>query len=241
NARLTLNMELLENLDPRINDPEGVEIGGIIYGGRDSDTCVPVEESFDWVHGIVTKGASLESEATAAVLGKEGTREFSPMANLDFLSIPLAKYVENNIKFGAKLSKPPKIFSVNYFQKEGGKYLTDKLYKAVWLKWMELRCNGEVKALKTPTGLIPMHEDLMKLFKQVLEIDYTKEDYLKQFKLRIPEHLAKIDRITSIYSTKVPNAPKAMFEVLEEQKQRLIEARKKQGNYVTPEEFEVVD
>ncbi|MEM4201957.1 MAG: phosphoenolpyruvate carboxykinase domain-containing protein, partial [Candidatus Hadarchaeum sp.] len=109
------------------------EISGIIYGGRDSDTCVPVEEAFNWVHGIVTKGASLESEATAAVLGKEGTREFNPMANLDFLSIPLAKYIEINLKFGAKLEKPPKIFSVNYFLKESGNYLTDKLFKAVWL------------------------------------------------------------------------------------------------------------
>jgi len=240
NARLTLNMELLENLDPRINDPEGVEVSGIIYGGRDSDTSVPVEESFDWVHGIVTKGACLESEATAAVLGKEGTREFNPMANLDFLSIPLAKYIEINLKFGTKMDNPPKVFSVNYFLKEGGNYLTDKLYKAVWLKWMELRCHNEVKALKTPTGLIPMYEDLRRLFKQVLDIDYTREDYLKQFKLRIPEHLAKIERVMNIYSTKVPNAPREIFEVLEKQRQRLIEIRKKYGDYVFPDKFEIV-
>ncbi len=240
NARLTLSMELLENLDPRINDPRGVEVGGIIYGGRDSDTCVPVEESFDWVHGIVTKGASLESETTAATLGKEGTREFAPMANLDFLSIPLSRYVENNIKFGARLGNPPKIFSVNYFLKENGDYLTDKLYKAVWLKWMELRCNGEAKARETPTGLIPLYEDLRGLFKQVLEMDYAKKDYLKQFKLRIPEHLAKIERITSIYSTKVLNSPKVIFKVLEEQRRRLEEARKRHGDYVSPEEFKVV-
>lgn len=241
NARLTLNMTLLENLDPSIEDPKGVEVGGIIYGGRDSDTWVPVEESFDWAHGLITKGASLESEATAATLGKEGTREFNPMANLDFLTIPLAKYIQINLAFGAKLKNPPKVFSVNYFIKEGGNFLTDKLYKAVWLKWMELRCNKEVKALKAPTGLVPMYDDLKRLFKQVLGINYTKEDYLKQFKLRIPEHLAKIERITSIYSTKVPNAPKVIFEVLERQKQRLMEARKKHGDYVSPEKFEIVN
>lgn len=240
NARLTLNMELLENLDPRINDPEGVEVSGIIYGGRDSDTWVPVEEAFNWVHGIVTKGASLESEATAAVLGKEGTREFNPMANLDFLSIPLGKYIEINLKFGAQLKRPPKIFSVNYFLKEEGRYLTDKLYKAVWLKWMELRCHNEVRARKTPTGLIPVYEDLKRLFKQVLAIDYAREDYLKQFKLRIPEHLAKIDRIMRIYSTKVPNTPKEVFVELENQRQRLMEARKRYGDYVSPENFEIV-
>lgn len=240
NARLTLNMKLLENLDPRIDDPEGVEISGIIYGGRDSDTCVPVEEAFHWVHGIVTKGASLESEATAAVLGKEGTREFNPMANLDFLSIPLAKYIEINLNFGTRLQRPPKIFSVNYFLKEGGQYLTDKLYKAVWLKWMELRCHDEVKARKTPTGLIPLYEDLKGLFKQVLKIDYTREDYLKQFKLRIPEHLAKIDRILKIYSTKVPNTPKEVFVELENQRRRLLQTREKYGDYVSPENFEIV-
>jgi len=241
NARLTLNMELLENLDQRINDPEGVEVGGIIYGGRDSDTCVPVEEAFDWTHGIITKGASLESETTAATLGKEGTREFAPMANLDFLSIPLSKYIENNIKFGSQLSNPPKVFSVNYFIKENGEYLTGKLYKAVWLKWMELRCNGEAQALKTPTGFIPLYDDLRKLFKNVLETNYSKDEYLKQFKLRIPEHLAKIERITAIYSTKVPNSPKVVFKVLEEQRKRLEEVRKKHGDYVSPEDFEIVN
>ncbi|MEM4188709.1 MAG: phosphoenolpyruvate carboxykinase domain-containing protein, partial [Candidatus Hadarchaeum sp.] len=159
---------------------------------------------------------------------------------LDFLSIPLAKYIEINLKFGAKLEKPPKIFSVNYFLKESGNYLTDKLYKAVWLKWMELRCHNEVKARKTPTGLIPLYDDLRVLFKRVLNIDYAKEDYLKQFKLRIPEHLAKIDRILKIYSTKVPNTPREVFVELENQRQRLIQTREKYGDYVSPENFEIV-
>jgi len=74
NARFTISLEAMKNLDPALNDPEGVPVGGIVYGGRDTDTSVPVEESFGWVHGIVTKGASLESETTAATLGKEGVR-----------------------------------------------------------------------------------------------------------------------------------------------------------------------
>ncbi len=105
NARFTLDLRRLENLDPKLEDPEGVVVGGIIYGGRDSDTWVPVEESFDWVHGIITKGASLESETTAAALGKEGIRKFNPMANLTFLSVPIGKYIENNLSFGAALKK----------------------------------------------------------------------------------------------------------------------------------------
>lgn len=239
NARFTLDMKLLENLDPKIDEPKGVEIGGIIYGGRDSDTWVPVEESFDWTHGVITKGASLESESTAAVLGRESVREFNPMANLDFLSIPLAKYIENHLKFGARLKDPPPIFSVNYFLKDcGGKFLSDKTDKAVWLKWMELRSHKDVEAIKTPTGLIPKYEDLKRLFKQVLDRGYSKEDYLKQFMLRVPEHLVKIDRIAGIYRTKVPRTPRVIFQVLEEQKQRLIEARKKYGDQITPDKFQ---
>jgi len=238
NARFTLDIKSLENMDPELDNPKGVKVEGIIYGGRDSDTWVPVEEAFDWVHGVITKGASLESEATAAVLGMEGTREFNPMANLDFLSIPLAKYIEAHLSFGARLKNPPPIFSVNYFLKgRDGKFLNGKLDKAVWLKWMELRSHKEVGAVKTSTGLIPRYEDLKKLFKQVLNKDYSEEEYSEQFALKVREHLAKIDRIVEIYRTKVPGAPNIIFEVLEEQRKRLIAAREKFGDYVAPEKF----
>lgn len=72
NVRYSIGLRRLKNCDPRIDDPEGIEVGGMIYGGRDSDTSVPVEESFDWEHGILTKGAVLESETTSATLGHEG-------------------------------------------------------------------------------------------------------------------------------------------------------------------------
>lgn len=238
NARFTLSLEILPNVDENLHNPEGVEVGGIIYGGRDSDTWVPVEESFDWAHGIVTKGASLESETTAATLGQEGVRKFNPMSNLDFLSIPIGKYIENNINFGQRAQKPPKIFSVNYFLKDKeGNFLNERMDKAVWLKWMELRCHNEVKAIKIPTGFIPLYEDLKKLFKQVLNKDYKEEDYIKQFTLRIPENLSKIKRITEIYKTKIADTPEILFKVLDEQKQRLEEAKNKYGEYVSPFKF----
>ena len=238
NARFTVNLNLLENMDQRIDDPDGVEVGGIIYGGRDSDTWVPVEESFDWVHGIITKGASLESETTAATLGEIGIRKFNPMSNLDFLSISIGKYIENNLNFGITLKNPPLIFSVNYFLKSRtGIFLNDKADKRVWLKWMELRSHKEVEAIKTPTGLIPKYRDLKRLFKETLDKDYPKEDYIKQFTLRIPENLAKIDRVMDIYRTNVPDVPKILFEVLEEQKQRLNKARIQYGSYISPEKF----
>jgi phosphoenolpyruvate carboxykinase (GTP) len=200
NARFTLDLHFLENLDAAIDDPQGVVVQGMIYGGRDSDTLVPVEESFSWEHGIITKGASLESETTAATLGKEGVRKWNPMSNLDFLSIPVGQYIANNIAFGKGLKNPPRIFSVNYFLKDdAGNFLNEKTDKAVWLKWMELRSHGEVDAIQTPTGFMPQYEDLKKLFKETLDRDYTKEAYTKQFTVRIPEGLAKIERVTEYF------------------------------------------
>ncbi len=235
NARFTASLDSVPNVDENLHNPAGVVVGGIIYGGRDSDTSVPVEESFDWVHGIITKGASLESETTAATLGKIGIRKFNPMSNLDFLSIPIGKYIKNNLDFVKDVENPPKIFSVNYFLKDNnGDYLNDKWDKRVWLKWMELRCYNEVDAIKTPTGLIPKYSDLKKLFKELLSSEYSEESYIKQFTIRIPEQLNKLDRIMDIYKNKVSDTPDILFNVLEEQKQRLEKFRNELGDYISP-------
>lgn len=235
NARFTLNLRLLPNLDPIIEDPEGVKVDGIVYGGRDSDTCVPVEEAFDWEHGIITKGAALESETTAAVLGKEGVREFNPMSNLDFLSIPLGKYIQNNLDFGKGLKRPPRIFSVNYFIRDkDGSFLNHKDDKRVWFKWMELRIHEEVDAIETPTGRIPHYGDLAQLFKMTLQKDYPRNCYVKQFTLRIPEHLAKIERIEKIYR-ETPDTPPCLFEILQAQRERLKAVQQRFGDYVSPD------
>lgn len=234
NARYTIPLKTLKNCDPVYEDPFGVEVSGIIYGGRDSDTWVPLFESFDWTHGVITIGACLESETTAATLGKEGVRTFNPMANLDFLSIPIGKYIQNHLDFSKGLETTPKIFGVNYFLKdENGNYLTDKQDKRVWLKWMELRVNNEAKAIETPIGLIPYYEDLKQLFHNVLSKGYTEKDYVKQFTLRIPQNLSKIERIIGIYKG-IEDTPEILFEVLNAQKERLIKTREKFGDFVSP-------
>ncbi|KXA95832.1 phosphoenolpyruvate carboxykinase [candidate division MSBL1 archaeon SCGC-AAA259E19] len=238
NARYTVRISDLENKDPNLENPDGVKIKGIIYGGRDSDTWVPVSESFNWKHGILTKGSALESETTSATLGKSGTRRFNPMSNLDFLSIKIRKYIKNQIRFGERLNNPPSIFSVNYFLKdENDEYLNGIHDKKVWLKWMELRTHKEVAAVKTPTGYIPKYDDLEGLFENVLGKNYSRKDYTKQFSTRIPEHLAKIERIKTIYKERVKRAPEILFEELEKQKKRLEKAKEKYGNYVDPENF----
>jgi len=227
NARYTIRISALKNRDPLADDPNGVEVGGIIYGGRDSDTWVPVKQAFDWNHGVITMGASIESETTAATLGKAGVRKFNIMSNLDFVSIPLSEYINKYLEFGAKLKKVPVIFAVNYFlRNKDGKYCNTVKDKAVWVKWMELRVNGDVDAIKTAAGYIPKYEDLKKLFKAVLSKDYTEKDYKDQFTLRVKDNLEKLERIKEVY-LKVPDAPKILFEILNEQKKRLEEAGKR--------------
>jgi phosphoenolpyruvate carboxykinase (GTP) len=238
NARFTLDMKILDNFDPIMDDPEGVPISGLIYGGRDKDTCVPVEEAFDWTHGIITKGACLESETTAATIGGEGVRVYNPMSNLDFLSIPIGRYVQDNLNFGKGLENQPKIFSVNYFLRDSeNNWLNHKNDKRIWLKWMELRVNGDVDAIKTPTGYIPYYKDLKRLFHEVYDKDYSEDDYVKQFTTRIPENLSKIHRLMKIYQERVLDTPDILFEVIDEQKKRLEDAQKSHGDYIKPSDY----
>lgn len=239
NARYTISLENFSHLDPALHDPAGVEVGGIVYGGRDSDTWVPIKESFNWEHGIICYGASLESETTSATLGKEGVRKFNIMSNMDFLSIPIRDYLMANLNFARGLEKAPHIFAVNYFLKdeEGENYLNAKNDKKVWYKWAELRAHDEVEAIDTPTGRIPKYEDLKPLFKKVLDKEYKKEDYKEQFKIRIPENLEKIERIKNIYETQILDAPEILFETLNEQKQRLLDYQKKYEDYIEPDQL----
>ena len=196
---------------------------------------MPVEEAFDWVHGIITKGASLESETTAATLGKEGIREINPMANLDFLSVSVGRYIQMNIDFGSGLKKAPLIFSVNYFLKDkDGIWLNERNDKKVWYEWMELRVHDDVNAIETPTGFIPLYDDLKILFKESLHKEYSEAEYNKQFTIRIPESLAKIERVKKFYETQVTDTPAILFEVLEAQKKRLMDAKGKFGDYIPP-------
>ena len=236
NARYTIRISELDNADPKADDPEGVPVDGFLYGGRDSDTSVPVYQSLSWSHGVFV-GACLESETTSATLGKEGVRKISPMANMDFLTVPLGVYIQNHLKFGEDLDKTPLVFATNYFLKKDGKFLNSKLDKKVWLMWMEGRVHNEYEAIETPVGFIPKHEDLRALFKQVFDKDYTEEEYIEQFSIRVPMWLDKMDRIEQIYSLE-EKIPKVFLDHLEQQRQRLKEAKEKYGkDDIAPSDF----
>ncbi len=239
NARYAVALQALENCDSELDNPQGVEVGGIMYGGRDAKAYVPVQQSFSWEHGIIAYGASLETETTYAIVGQEGVPEINIMSVQDFISIPFGQNISNNLEFGKKLEKAPIVFGVNYFLRErnNGKFLNDIQDKHVWIKWMERRVHNEVDAIKSPTGYLPKYEDLRKHFKQVLGKDYSKEDYDKQFTIRVPENLAKIERVQRFYQENVSDTPLELFGILYLQRERLLEAKKHFGDYIPPDSF----
>jgi phosphoenolpyruvate carboxykinase (GTP) len=236
NARYAVALDRLPNCDPELNNPEGVELGGIMFGGRDYRASVPVQEGFDWEHGIVTFGAGLETETTFTIT-EPPKFEINPMSMRDFLSITLGQYIKNYLEFGRRLKKVPLVFGVNYFLRDlqTGKFLNHRRDKHVWVKWMELRVHGEVDAIRIPTGLVPEYEDLKSLFKHVLGKDYSFEDYIRQFTLRVRENLDKLKRVSEFWKG-VPDAPPEIFEVLNQQEHRLLDALSL-GEYLPPSRF----
>ncbi|MEM2028301.1 MAG: phosphoenolpyruvate carboxykinase (GTP) [Candidatus Bathyarchaeia archaeon] len=240
NARYTISLRALPNCDPNLDNPLGVEISAILYGGRDYRAYVPIQQGYGWEHGIIAYGASLETETTFAITEEQGKYEINVMSNQDFISIPLSQYIKNYLEFGRRLKKPPLVFGANYFLRDlkTGVFLNSRRDKHVWIKWIELRVHGDVGAVKAPTGLIPRYEDLARLFSQVLDKNYTIEDYRRQFTIRVPENLRKIERVKSFWRNKVLNAPEEVFQILDQQSERLIKARELFGDYIPPDKFE---
>lgn len=223
NARYTIRISELDNVDPEVDNPDGVRIDGIIYGGRDSDTNVPICQSLSWEHGVFI-GACLESETTAATLGREGVRKHSPMANLDFIVVPLHRYIRNHLEFGRRLQRKPLIFSTNYFLKDKtGNYLQDKLDKKIWILWAEGRVHNEFNAIESPVGYIPHYNDLKNLFKTVLKKIFTPDLYREVFAIRIKRLLEKLDRMEKIYNN--GQFPQEFISMFHLQRDRLMNAR----------------
>lgn len=233
NARFTVPLTSFRNLDENYDSPNGVVIEGIIFGVRDYTTLPPAIEAFSWNHGIITMAASMESARTSAVIGKTDELEFTPMAILDFMSISLGKYLENYLNFGKKLKITPKIFGFNYFLKEGDKFLNKKEDKKVWIQWAVERVEESVDAIRTPVGLIPYYEDLRRLFEQVLRKEYKKEDYEKQFTIKLSRYLEKTRRIKKIYS-EIRDIPIEVITELENQERSITEYIKTYGDNVSP-------
>ena len=130
----------------------------------------------------------------------------------------------------------PTIYTTNYFLKnEKGKYCNEIPDKKVWILWADGRVNGEYEAIETPIGNIPKYEDLKELFRKERNKDYTREEYVEQFSIRIKKYLEKMDRMVAIYS-KIRVPEKFRME-MDAQIERLKEAQQVYGDVASPFAF----
>ncbi|HYA03203.1 MAG TPA: phosphoenolpyruvate carboxykinase (GTP) [Syntrophobacteria bacterium] len=234
NARFTVGLAGIENFD----QIQVVPCEGIIYGGRSAKRPVPVSQSYGWVHGVFY-GATIESEPTAATVGGSGSQAIiNPMANTEFLSIPIGMYLENHIRFGKDLKQAPKVFYVNYFLRdEAGKFLNTKMDKKVWVRWIERRINARVDAYATPIGFIPKHEDLAELFQKELGTAYHREDYQQQFMIRVRQLWDKLDGVEKFYRGEASAVPGKIFAAIDISRKLLLEAERRHGSDIPPVKF----
>ena len=235
NARYTIRLNELDNIDPNWDTPEGHIIKGVFYGGRDSDTNPPISEALTWEHGVYM-GATIESETTSATLDQRGVRKSSPMAIMDFMVVPFGLYLSNHIRFGNTLKNTPKVYSTNYFIKdENGRYLNEKVDKKIWVIWAEGRVHGEYEAIETPIGYLPKYSDLKTLFKKVFDREYTEKEYVEQFSIRVQKYLEKQARMETLYGDE-EEIPEAFWAVHSKIKESLEKLREK-GETFPPSYF----
>lgn len=162
NSRFTAPAVNCPCVSPEFNNPKGVPVSAIIFGGRRASTTPLVYQSFDWVHGTYM-GSAVSSETTAAATGAVGVLRHDPMAMKPFIGYNVGDYWAHWLEMGEKLGdKAPKIFNVNWFkQDENGNFIWPGFGDNMRvLDWIIKRCEGKVDAVETPIGYLPKKGDI---------------------------------------------------------------------------------
>jgi len=206
NSRFTVSAKRNPSYSHRSEDPQGVPISALVFGGRRREVAPLVYEARNWQHGVLV-AASVASETTAAMVGQTGVVRRDPMAMQPFCGYNFGDYWQHWLDVGAKLSRAPRIYHVNWFRRDAnGKFLWPGYGENLRvLDWVLKRCAGDVGAKETPIGNLPHADDLnlqgldvsADALKQLLAVEpglWKKEvaevgKYLEQYGSRLPAEM----------------------------------------------------
>ncbi|AZA08341.1 MULTISPECIES: phosphoenolpyruvate carboxykinase (GTP) [Corynebacterium] len=218
NSRYTVPISQCPIAAEEFEDPKGVRIDAILFGGRRPDTVPLVTETFDWNHGTMV-GALLSSGQTAAAEGKVGALRHDPMAMLPFIGYNVGDYLQHWIDMGEKGGeKMPKIFLVNWFRRgDDGRFLWPGFGdNSRVLKWIVDRLEGRVEADETPAGHTARAEDL-----DLTGLDTPLEDVREALSAPAEQWQAEVEDNEAYLKTLGDRVPKEIFDQFEALKQRV--------------------
>ena len=206
NSRFTAPMTNNLALSRRVNDPEGVPISAIIFGGRRATTVPLVLQSFNWGHGVYM-GATMGSETTAAATGQVGVVRRDPMAMLPFCGYNMGDYFHHWLEMRAQIPQPPKIFMVNWFRKGAdGKFVWPGYSENMRvLRWIVDRAMGHVGGRETPVGWVPREGDL-----DLSGMDIASDAFREATAVRVEEWKEEIGMQADFFKTIGPHMPRAL-------------------------------
>ena len=217
NSRLTVSIYNCPVVSPEFDNPKGVPISAIIFGGKRTQLIPLVVEAFDWQHGVFL-GARSGSETTAAATGQTNVVRRDPMAMLPFCGYNMADYFGHWLSFGYKLQNPPKIFSVNWFRtNEEGKFLWPGFGENIRiLKWIIDRTKNRVQAKETPLGLMPHIQDL-----DTRGLEISDDAFKKLFEIKSSEWTKEIEEVAEFFRKFGSRMPTGMKNELQAMKRKL--------------------